>query len=71
VSKQQLWTVILDAVATVATVAIGIWVQPEYLELAIAIAVSLQGVAAALIVYYAAERKIEALEAEVRSYQGR
>jgi hypothetical protein len=71
VSKQQLWTIILDAVVTVATVAIGIWVQPEYLELAIAIAVSLQGVAAALIVYYAAERKIAALEAEVRSYLGR
>ena len=62
-SKKQLWTIILDALATVAAVAIGIWVKPEYLELAIAVAVSLQGIAAALIAYFA----VETLRAEVRS----
>jgi hypothetical protein len=70
-SKQQLFTVIADAVFSIAAIVIGFWVAPEFRDVALAIVAVLQGLAAALIAYFAVERKIAALRAEVRSLTGR
>ena len=64
--SRELWTAIVDAVISIAVMAIGLWVAPEYVEFALAIVAALQGVAAALIVHFVGERKIAALKAEVQ-----
>jgi len=69
--SRELWTVIIDAVVSIAIMAIGIWVAPEYREFALAVVAALQGIAAALIVHFVAERKVSAMRMEIQSLLGR
>ena len=64
-SKSTL-TIIVDAVVSVAVVAVGIWVVPEYRDFALAVVASLQAVAGALVVEFRGERKIAALKMEIK-----
>lgn len=65
----ELWTVVIDAVVSVATVAVGLWVLPQYQEFALAIVAALQGIAAALVVHFRSERKIGALETRAKKLE--
>ena len=69
--RAETWTIVADAVVSVAIVAVGIWVAPQYREFALAIVAALQGVAGALIVEFRAERKVRAVKTEIRSLMGR
>lgn len=64
--SKELWTVIIDAVVSVATIAVGIWVVPEYSELALAIVAALQGVAGALVVEFRSQRRDAETRAETQ-----
>lgn len=55
--SKELWTIIIDAVVSVTTIAVGIWVAPEYSELALASVAALQGVAGALVVEFRGQRR--------------
>ena len=65
-TKRELLILIVNALGTAASLVIGIWLAPEYLEFALQIVVLLQLVAGGLIAYFVVERKIEALAAEVK-----
>ena len=65
-TKRELLILIVDALGTAASLVIGIWLAPEYLEFALQIVVLLQLVAGGLIAYFVVERKIAALAAEVK-----
>lgn len=67
----ELWTAIVDAVVSIAVIAVGIWIAPEYRDFALAIVAALQGVAAALITNFVAERKIAALRADIHELRSR
>ena len=64
--RNELLTVIVDAVASVILAAIGIWIVPEYREFALLVVAALQGIAAALVVYFVSERKIAALRTTIK-----
>ena len=70
-TKRELLILIVDAIATAASLVIGIWIAPEYLEFALEIVVLLQLVAGGLIAYFVVERKIAALAAELMRLQKR
>ena len=69
--RKETYTILIDAVVSVAVVAVGIWVLPEYRDFALAVVAALQAVAGALVVEFRNERKIAALRTEVRSLTGR
>ena len=55
------WTEIIAQVVAVAIIIITQFVAPEYLELALALVAAIEGIAAALVVHFAAEAKIARL----------
>ena len=64
---KELWTVIVDAVVSAATLAIGFWLAPEYRDISLAFLAIAQSVAAALIAHFVSERKIKSLQAEIKA----
>ena len=64
---KELWTVIVDAIVSAATLVIGFWLEPEYRDISLAFLAIAQSVAMALIVHFAAERKIKSLQAEIKA----
>ena len=66
--SKGLWTIIIDAVVSVAGAAIGIWVVPERLDFALIAVAALQSVAVGLVVHFAAQEKIAALEQRVEIF---
>ena len=69
--SKELVTVLIDAVATIAIAAIGIWVVPEYKEFALTVVGALQPATLAVVLHFRSERKIESVNAQIRSLTGR
>jgi hypothetical protein len=55
----------------VVVIAVGIWVLPEYQELAYAVVAALQGVAGALVVEFRGQRREAAIETRIETLTGR
>ena len=66
--SKSVWTLFIDAVVSVAGPAIVIWVAPEYLDFALIAVAALQSVAVGLVVHFAAEDKIAALDRRVEVF---
>ena len=64
--SSELLTVIIDAVVSVILAAIAIWIAPQYREFAALVITALQGIAAAVVVHFIAERKIAALRTTIK-----
>jgi len=69
--SKELWTVVIDAAATVAVGAVGLWIVPEYRDFALTVIGAFQVIAAAFVLEFRTERKIAALRADVRMLKRR
>ena len=65
---KRFWTVLVDGLASGATLAIGRFVTPDYMELALWAIAFYQSIAATLIGFYTVERKVNEVQAEVRAF---
>ena len=62
---RRFWTVIIDGLASGATLAVGHFVAPDYMELALWAVGFYQAVAGTVIAILTAEAKVAAVEAKL------
>jgi len=65
---RRFWTVVVDGLASGATLLVGRFVAPDYMEIALWAVGFYQSVAATLIGFFTVERRVSELRAEIRSF---
>ena len=68
---RRFWTVLIDGLASGATIAIGMFVVPDYLELATWAVAFYQSVAGTIIAILTAEAKAQRVEAKLARVERR